>query len=157
MCGHPDDIVNTHSNAKGLLQSYPVDSILRRFVLNKVNEPGIYDLTDYNYYVSHLTFIPETNYRYVQGLSDMANDIFQISGQGLSGTFIYNDDKNLVFSGPLGAGHQGHISPKIQFRKEEVTKAAKSTMAMRQRIFRTATNLLLRYILRKFPTKPKSR
>ena len=86
--GLPDDISNTHSNARGLLSLNSTDKSLRSRIMAKRAD---YDIQDHNHYASDLSWIATMGVDYIRGIIDMANDVFNISAVGLSGTFIYND------------------------------------------------------------------
>lgn len=100
--GHPDDIMNSH-DARGLFNLRPEDNSLRQYIIGKGT---LYDPSDYIANGPNLTKITGWNKNYEDGLADMANDVYQISGMGLSGTFIYNDSKNLVLSSSSGISVQ---------------------------------------------------
>ena len=94
--GLPDDISNTHSNARGLLSLNSTDKSLRSRIMAKRAD---YDIQDHNHYVSDLSWIATMGVDYIRGIIDMANDIFSVNGLGLSGIFAYNDSKSIVFQG----------------------------------------------------------
>lgn len=93
--GHPDEI--SRGGAKGLFNATNYDIELRNFARNTVAD---YDPSDLNYYKSFRSAQQQYSVNYEEGRSDMANDIFKINCMDLSGTFIYNDSRNLVLSSP---------------------------------------------------------
>lgn len=95
--GHPDDITHPGKMA-GLFHADANDKNLRNFLRNADYE---YDPINMEYYVQNRINIGAWGANYAEGKSDMANDIFKISGMGLSGTFIFNDNKQLVLSSPI--------------------------------------------------------
>lgn len=94
--GAPDDANET--NLKGLFHAREYDKKLREYVINKTYDsiPVIFQRYVELYRIQGLYGMD-----YYQGKSDMANDILKINGMGLSGTFIYNDDRDLVLSSDM--------------------------------------------------------
>ncbi len=84
--GHPDEM--TEGPVRGLFKLTD-DIILRNFVRNR--EPIGYNPANFKYFQDSLPILSLYGVRYYYGKSDMANDLFQLSGCGLSGTFGYGD------------------------------------------------------------------
>lgn len=118
--GHPDDIMNSH-DARGLFNLRPEDNSLRQYIIGKGT---LYDPSDYIANGPNLTKITGWNKNYEDGLADMANDVYQISGMGLSGTFIYNDSKNLVLSSSSGISVQPSMVNRVVPSEYVITDAA---------------------------------
>lgn len=89
--GAPDDA--NESNLKGLFNARDNDKKLREYVLNKRAD---YNAYEYDEYLDHRAIQGMYAIDYYNGKSDMANDILTISGVGLSGTFIYNDNREAI-------------------------------------------------------------
>lgn len=92
--GHPDEAINY---IKGLFNISTESNLLRNFAKNTV---GDFDPSDPYNYVENRTGGNTWDLEYYYGRADMANDILKVSCMGLSGTFIYNDNKNVVISSP---------------------------------------------------------
>lgn len=96
--GYPDDmkkhIVGDFS-IRGRFNATENDNNLRNYIINQTVE---YDPGDYRGVKDRMTNILKWNANYEEGLSDMANDVFQINCMGITGTFIYNDAQNIVLS-----------------------------------------------------------
>lgn len=96
--GHPDDAIKIHTGGKGLrglLRQTANEKALREFVCATIAD---YDPSDCAFYDTHRKQLLSLGATYNDGEADMANDIFHINCMGLSGTFIYNDNKDLVLS-----------------------------------------------------------
>lgn len=96
--GHPDDIVNSN-DTRGLFRASQNDINLRTHIMNKIAD---YDPADHYPSSDNLEKILNWGYDYMCGHSDMANDVYQINCMGISGTFIYNDSKDMVLSSGSG-------------------------------------------------------
>ena len=92
--GHPDEAINY---IKGLFNISAESNLLRNFAKNTVDD---FDPSDPYNYVEHRTGGKTWDLEYYNGRADMANDILKVSCMGLSGTFIYNDNKDVVISSP---------------------------------------------------------
>ncbi len=83
--GLPDELNELHKGLKYL--DAPSKSLLEY----TKNMPAEYDPTDYNFLTGDsYSQVREWATSYYKGLADMANDIFSISGLGLSATFIFD-------------------------------------------------------------------
>lgn len=91
--GAPDDA--NEMNLKGLFNATENDKKLREFVLNKGAD---YIPNDLVWYVDHYRDQGLYGIDYYYGKSDTANDIFKVSALGFSGTFIYDDNKQMVMT-----------------------------------------------------------
>ncbi|MBQ9077158.1 MAG: hypothetical protein IJY31_04880 [Muribaculaceae bacterium] len=94
--GHPDEM--NQSGVKGLFNATEKDRLLREFARNTIAD---YDPGDINYYRNYRSMQQEYSVAYNEGKADMANDIFKVSCQGINGTFIYNDSREIVLSSPV--------------------------------------------------------
>ena len=94
--GHPDEINALPNGAAGLLSITAADKEYRRRIISK---DANYDIQSKDAYVQNRSWLATMGERYVKGVSDMANDVFNISACGLSGTFIYNDSHQVIFQG----------------------------------------------------------
>lgn len=94
--GHPDEINSSPNRAKGLLLITANDKEFRRRIISK---DANYDIQSKDAYVQNRPWLATMGEGYVKGVTDMANDVFNISAVGLSGTFIYNDSHQLIFQG----------------------------------------------------------
>lgn len=91
--GHPDEMAGA---VRGLLNHTSTDKAFRQVAINTIAE---FSPSDYNFYQQHRRSIwSSMGLDYYHGRLDMANDVFKVNCQGLSGTFIYNDSHNLVLS-----------------------------------------------------------
>lgn len=70
---------------------------LREFAKSTIAD---YDPSDYEYFMNHRTGQKTWGLDYYYGRADMANDILKVNCMGLTGTFIYNDNKEIVISSP---------------------------------------------------------
>lgn len=93
--GIPDETNGGLFKAHGLFHLNADEKAFRQRLISKIAD---YDPCDAKNYQNNLSWQATLGKRYSEGLTDVANDIFQLSGLGLSGTFIYNDNKNLVLS-----------------------------------------------------------
>ncbi len=87
--GAPDETLGGDTKVNGLFRLHDDEREFRRNLI-----------TGYDYAVDSdiRKWMAPRSLKYAAGLIDVANDVFQLSGLGLSGTFIYNDDKKLVLS-----------------------------------------------------------
>lgn len=95
--GHPDDagsstIVN---NIRGIFNKTIKTDSLREYAKSTI---GYYDPSDPNAFIEYRLGRKDWDTDYYFGRADVANDILKISCMGLSGTFIYNDNKDVVIS-----------------------------------------------------------
>ena len=95
--GHPDEAGAKSNNIKGLFNNSIESNMLREFAKSTIAD---FDPSDYNYFMSHRTGDKTWGVDYYYGRADMANDILKVSCMNLSGTFIYNDDKDIEVSSP---------------------------------------------------------
>lgn len=95
--GHPDDANEGTHNIKGLFNITVESDSLREFAKSTVAD---FDPVDPNYFLTYRTGNKTWGEDYFFGRADMANDIFKVCCMGLSGTFIYNDNKDIVISSP---------------------------------------------------------
>ncbi|MBR3830635.1 MAG: hypothetical protein IKJ52_05230 [Muribaculaceae bacterium] len=93
--GHPDEANEGTSNIRGLFNITVASDSLRELAKSTIAD---YDPSDYEYFKNHRTGKKSWGLDYYYGRADMANDILKINCLGLSGTFIYNDDKDIVIS-----------------------------------------------------------
>lgn len=94
--GHPDE-ANNSNNIKGLFHITPESNSLREFAKSTIAE---FDPSDYNYFMTNRTGNLSWGEDYYYGLADMANDILKVSCMNISGTFIYDDNKNICINSP---------------------------------------------------------
>ncbi len=95
--GHPDEAGAKPNNIKGLFNKTTESNTLREFAKSTV---GDFDPSDYNYFMEHRIGDKTWGLDYYYGRADMANDILKVSCMGLLGTFIYDDNKDIVISSP---------------------------------------------------------
>lgn len=97
--GHPDEAgTNTTINdIRGLFNKTTKSDSLREFAKSTI---GYYDPSDPRAFVEYRLGGKDWGIDYYYGRADMANDILKVSCMGLSGTFIYNDNKDIVISSP---------------------------------------------------------
>lgn len=91
--GAPDEAYRGNG-VHGLFKLNFEENEFRRKLIEQVP----FNPNDRHFFVNHLMWMVEKGQRYMEGRSDLANDIFHISGLGMSGTFIYNDNKDIVLS-----------------------------------------------------------
>lgn len=89
--GLPDEVYAHNGAMTGLFHLSADHKYLRNYIKTK---PG-----EYNFFDSFIGYSKEISkycQPYEEGRLDMANDVLAISGLGLSGTFIYNDNFQMV-------------------------------------------------------------
>ncbi len=104
--GAPDEATNAGQNQmNGLLNlTYHERDFRRKLMAKKAD----YDPTDGNAFVEERSWQATFGDKYRINLLDLANDLFRLSGLGLSASFAYNDSKDIVVSSPAPI----KISPK---------------------------------------------
>lgn len=93
--GAPDEANGGHWDLHGL---FHLDDNEREFRKRLLAQEADFDPTSGEIYADKRSWMAVLGQRHYEGLTDVANDVFQISGLGLSGTFAYNDDQRMVLS-----------------------------------------------------------
>lgn len=118
--GAPDDAKSSRGDIglNGLLNLTYAEKEFRRRLIEKEAD---YNPTDGSHYVENLVWEATLGDKYRKNLTDVANDIFKLSGLGMSATFAYNDLGKIVqsSSSPL------QISPKSVMTSYPVEFTAK--------------------------------
>lgn len=94
--GAPDE-AKTSAGLNGLLNLTSEEKEFRRRLMAK--EAG-YNPSDGNLFAEKRSWEVEFGNKYRNNLLDLANDLFRLSGLGLSASFAYNDNKCIVMSSP---------------------------------------------------------
>lgn len=99
--GLPDDLrTGTNSaSACGLMHLTSDDNEFRNHIISR-NDADISTPLLQNNFINNHQPIVKKGIRYYCGKCDMATDLYHIAGAGLSGTFAYGDDRNIVLSSP---------------------------------------------------------
>ena len=107
--GAPDEIAGGDYKMNGLFKLNDKEREFRTCLMNKAAD---YDPTDGGYFSKNNRWLATSGDRYMNGHTDLANDILHISGLGLSGTFIYNDEGNIVLSSenPVEISPNRHVT-----------------------------------------------
>ena len=93
--GHPDEAGAKSNNIKGLFNKTTKSDTLREFAKSTIAD---FAPDDYNYFLTHRTGNNDWGEDYYLGRADMANDILKVICMGITGTFIYDDNKNITLS-----------------------------------------------------------
>lgn len=94
ICGAPDD-ANRGERVHGL---WHLNSVEKSFRTKLMSKPADYDPMDPYYTREKYSWVALEGQRYLQGLTDVANDMFSLSGLGLSAVFAFDTDKKLLLS-----------------------------------------------------------
>lgn len=93
--GAPDEASGGSTQIHGLFKLNNDEKEFRKRLIEQVAD---FDPSNGAEYADKRSWMAILGRRYYEGLTDVANDVFQISGLGLSGTFIYNDKQKIVLS-----------------------------------------------------------
>ncbi len=104
--GLPDD---ANTNIKGLFHIDSSDRSLREQVMEKQAD---YNPINVDGYLENRVYQADLDFNYRRGTRDMANDIFKMAGLGLSGTFAFDDNRDMVLSSaaPVEIEPSTHVS-----------------------------------------------
>lgn len=109
--GLPDEMNINNKFIRGIFNLKDFDIALRNKVMNKIGgeyEPYNYDANPYS--IENYTLCSD----FEEGRVDMASDVFQFYGMGMSGTFMYNPNSTNHFKEMvLSSGNPIAISPII--------------------------------------------
>ena len=107
--GAPDYAYGGPNKIHGLYRLNNEETIFREKLINKQYSGNPNDYTNYQ------TWQGEYGQRYYQGLTDLANDTYNLYGLGLSAVFAYPDSKNKIVQSsesPIQINHSNR-TPKI--------------------------------------------
>ena len=108
--GAPDDTPANGNSPKmqGLFHLTQDEKLFRKKLIEK---PGDYDPTEIEHYFNDNYWQAELGSRYFCGATDVANDLYNLSGLGLSATFAYDDNKNIIVTSekPLSIAHTSEL------------------------------------------------
>lgn len=93
--GLPDEMLAEGGMMRGLFNITSDGKKLRNYVCNKPKE--------YDYAVAnsdYVKYISRYCQPYEENRLDVANDVLQIAGMGMTGTFIYDDNRQMVLQSP---------------------------------------------------------
>lgn len=93
--GLPDEMLAEDGMMRGLFNITSDGKKLRNYVCNKPKE--------YDYAVAnsdYVKYISRYCQPYEENRLDVANDVLQIAGMGMTGTFIYDDNRQMVLQSP---------------------------------------------------------
>lgn len=95
--GAPDDTSNSSDSPKmhGLFHLTPDEKLFRKKLIEKDDN---YDPTEIRHYLEDNYWQAELGARYFCGATDLANDLYNLSGLGLSATFAYDDNQEIIIS-----------------------------------------------------------
>ena len=93
--GFPDDAKRDPSNIHGLWHLTDAEKDFRKKLIAKRFD---YDPSDISVFRNELYWQSIEGQRHIEGRTDLANDLYTISGLGLSAVFAYDDNKNIIVS-----------------------------------------------------------
>lgn len=93
--GFPDDAKRDPDNIHGLWHLTDAEKDFRNKMIAKRFD---YDPSDISVFRNELYWQTIEGQRHIEGRTDLANDLYTISGLGLSAVFAYDDNKNIIVS-----------------------------------------------------------